>query len=434
MSVRSLALAATAALATSSAAASQPLSPVTAQATLPTSAAVSSFYNQWRLAPIWFQNGVPRSATAQLVTILRRAPFDGLASGPALASQVEAALARAATRKPADVAAAEQLLSAAWVQYVQTIKRPTQGMYYAAPVLAPQGARPDLILLAASKAPSLEGHLASVSSVNAVYAQIRDTAWAQAQASGNLMPDARLLANLDRARSIPATGRFVVVDVAGQRMTMFENGRPVDSMKIIVGTSEFPTPMIASYVHYITLNPYWDSPDHLVRRAIAPNVISQGYGYLKARGYEVMADWSVDAAVIPPDKVDWKAVAAGKKQIRIRQKPGPENFMATMKIPFQNTDNIYLHDTPAKHLFAKARRDVSNGCVRLEDAPRFARWLLGGHDPVAASKEPEQHVKLAAGVPIYLTYLTAQPQNGAITYLTDFYGWDKAAERQVATR
>jgi murein L,D-transpeptidase YcbB/YkuD len=351
-----------------------------------------------------------------------------------LAAQVEAAMAAAANRQPGAVAAAEQVMSAAWVQYVQAVRRPTTGMYYAAPVLAPQAARADLVLLAATRAPSLEAHIASVAAVNPVYAQLRDTAFAEAQASGSLAPDARVLLNLDRARSLPGgAGRFVLVDIADQRLTMFENGRAVDSMKVIVGTSEFATPLIASYVHYITLNPYWDSPDHLVRRNIAPRVVKDGLGYLKGKGYDVMADWSATSAIVPPNEVDWKAVAAGKKQIRIRQKPGPENFMATMKIPFQNKDDIYLHDTPAKALFAKARRDLSNGCVRLEDAPRFARWLMGGRDPVAMSQEPEQHVQLARGVPIYLTYLTAQPANGRITYVADFYGWDKAAQ-QVASR
>ena len=400
---------------------------------LPVSSAVTAFYNNWRTSPIWFRGGTPKAAAGQLVSILRRSHFDGLANGPQLASQVEAAIARAATGRPADVMAAEQILSTAWVTYVQTIKRPTPGMYFASPVLAPRGGRPDLILIAASSAPSLEAHVSSVASVNPVYAQIRDTALAQAQATG-AGPDARLLANLERARSIPATGRFIVVDSAGQRMTMFENGRPVDSMKIIVGTTEWKTPMIASYVHYITLNPYWDSPDHLVRRNIAPAVLKQGFGYMKTKGYEVMSDWSPNATVIPNDQVDWKAVAAGTKQIRIRQKPGPANFMAKMKIPFQNDDDIYLHDTPAKDLFTKSQRALSNGCVRLEDAARLARWLLGGHDPVAASTEPEQHIKLAVGVPIYLTYLTAQPQNGAIKYVADVYGWDRAAGHQVATR
>ncbi|HVM37588.1 MAG TPA: L,D-transpeptidase family protein [Sphingomicrobium sp.] len=429
-----LGLAALSLLATTAPAA-QPLAPLpAASATLPAAGAVSAFYSRWRAAPIWFQGPVARPAARQLAGILRRAPLDGLASGPQLAAEVEAAIARAASGNPAAVAAAEQTLSAAWVMYVQAVKRPTTGMYYASPVLAPQGSRPDLVLLAAAKAPSLEAHLTAVSNVNPLYAQIRDTAWAEAQASGNATLDPRVLANLDRARSIPGTGRFVVVDSAGQRMTMFENGRAVDSMKVIVGTSEFATPMIASYIHYITLNPYWDSPDHLVRRNIAPKVVSEGLGYLKARGYEVMADWTETSAVIPPEKIDWKAVAAGKTQIRIRQKPGPDNFMATMKIPFQNKDDIYLHDTPAKALFAKSQRALSNGCVRLEDAPRFARWLLGGRDAVTSSKEPEQHLQLAVGVPIYLTYLTAQPENGKINYVADVYGWDQAATQRLAAR
>jgi murein L,D-transpeptidase YcbB/YkuD len=407
---------------------------VTPSAGLPAASGVAAFYNTWRIQPIWFRAGVPSAATGQLINILQRSSFDGFAAGPALAQQVQAALAQAQSRAPADVNAAERTLSTAWVQYVQAIRRPTTGMWYAAPALAPQSARADLVLLAAARAPSLEAHLASVAAVNPVYAQVRDTAFAEAQASGNLTPDPRLLLNLDRARSLPGgRGRFVLVDIAGQRLTMFENARPVDSMKVIVGTSEFATPLIASYIHYITLNPYWDSPDHLVRRNIAPRVLKDGLGYLKAKGYDVMADWSPTSAIVPPNQIDWKAVAAGKTQIRIRQKPGPDNFMATMKIPFQNMDDIYLHDTPAKALFAKARRDLSNGCVRLEDAPRFARWLMGGRDPVAMSQEPEQHVQLARGVPIYLTYLTAQPANGRITYVADFYGWDKAAQ-QVASR
>lgn len=436
MSVRFLLSVGVAAVVAASPAPAQPMTsaPAPGSTAIAAGPAVAAFYNQWRPAPIWFQNGAPKAAVGQLVSVLRRAPFDGLASGPSLAAEVEGALARAASRNPADVAAAERVLSSAWVQYVQSVRRQTTGMYYAAPVLAPQGCRADLVLLAASRAPSLEAHIAAVSAVNPVYAQLRDTGFAQAQASGNLAPDPRLLLNLDRARSLPGgPGRFVLVDIAGQRLTMFENGRAVDSMKVIVGTSEFATPLIASYIHYITLNPYWDSPDHLVRRNIAPRVVKDGLSYLKAKGYEVMADWSPKSAVVPAAEIDWKAVAAGKKQIRIRQQPGPDNFMATMKIPFQNKDDIYLHDTPGKALFAKSQRDLSNGCVRLEDAPRFARWLMGGRDPVAMSREPEQHVQLAAGVPIYLTYLTAQPQGGKITYIADFYGWDKSA-RQIASR
>ena len=395
---------------------------------------IASFYGKWRSQPIWLRGGPDNPAVGTLVSILQRAPFDGFAAGPQLAAQVQQAASQARSGKSADIAAADQMMSSAWVQYVQALKRATPGMYYAYPILAPQGRRADQILLTAAASKSLESYIRTVSNINPLYAAIRDAGFAEAQATGQLTPDARLLANLDRARSIPGSGRVAVVDIASQRMTLFENGVPVDSMKIIVGKSKYATPLIASYISYVTLNPYWDSPDHLVKEAIAPNVLRQGFGYMKAKGYEVMADWSPNAAVVPNEQVDWKAVTAGKTQIRIRQKPGPNNFMATMKIPFVNDDDIYLHDTPTKSLFAKTDRALSNGCVRLEAAPRFARWLLLGRDPVATAPDlPEQHVKLPQSVPVYLTYLTAQPQGGKLTYLTDFYGLDKVSTK-VASR
>lgn len=412
--------------------AAQP-APVSAPALLGAANEVSAYYGKWNAQPIWLRGGPDSPVVTGLIAILQRAPFDGFAAGPQLAAQVQAAAASARSGRPADIAAADRLISTAWVQYVQAIKQPTKGMYYAYPTLAPQGRRADQILLTAAASKSLDSHIRTVSNINPLYAAIRDAGFAEAQAAGRPAPDARLLANLDRARSIPGTGRVAVVEIASQRLLVFENGVPVDSMKIIVGTSKYATPLIASYVSYVTLNPYWDSPDHLVKEAIAPNVVRQGFGYLKSRGYEAMADWTPDAAVLPPEKVDWKAVAAGKIQLRIRQKPGPSNFMATMKIPFVNDDDIYLHDTPTKSLFAKADRALSNGCVRLEAAPRFARWLLFGRDPVAAAPDlPEQHVKLPQSVPIYLTYLTAQPEGGKLTYLTDFYGLDKAAIKSAA--
>lgn len=380
---------------------------------------------------MWFRGAVANPAAGTLVTILKRAPFDGLASGPQLASQVEAAIARASTGTPADVMASEQTLSAAWVMYVQAVKRPTPHMIYAYPVLMPQNSRADQILLTAAASPSLDQHLQAVSNVNSIYAQIRDAAWQQAQLSG-AGPDSRLLANLDRARTLPAGGRFVIVDAATQRLTMYENGKPYDSMKVIVGTNELPTPMIASVMYYVTFNPYWNAPDHLVRKAIAPKTLAGGMKYFHSKGYEVMVDWSEGSGAIDPTTIDWKAVAAGKIQLRIRQKPGKENFMGILKFPFPNPEDIYLHDTPAKALFQQSSRNLSNGCVRVEDAQRLGRWLLG-REPVAPGAEPEIRVQMPRGVPIFITYLTAQPKDGKLTYLADIYGWDKPAGQQVAS-
>ena len=399
---------------------------------VPAATAVAGFYNSWNTSSIWFRNGTADPATAQLIGILKRAPFDGLASGPQLAAQVEAALAQAQSGKAEDISAAERVLSTAWVEYVQRIKQTTPGMAYAYPVLQPQGSRADQILLTAAAAPSLGGYLTMASNVNPIYAQLRDTAWAQAQATGNFTPDPRLLANLDRVRSLPATGRFVVVDSGTQMLTMFENGRPVDSMKIVVGKTEYPTPMIASVIYYIVYNPYWNAPDHLVRK-IAQNYLTMGDKYLKSRGYQVMKDWSAASAVVSADQVDWKAVAAGKEQIRIRQKPQDDNSMGDLKFPFPNKLDIFLHDTPHKEYFARANRNLSNGCVRLEDARRFGRWLLGT-EPTPPGTDAEIQVQLPRGVPVYLTYTTAQVRDGKLAYIPDPYGWDRAPPTQFASK
>lgn len=205
------------------------------------------------------------------------------------------------------------------------------------------------------------------------------------------------------APAIPARGRFVLVDAGSARLFMIENGQVVDSMRVIVGKPDAATPELRSTIFYATLNPYWNVPANLARTIIAPNVLKHGTAYLRERGYEVISGFARDAAVLPPESVDWKAVAEGRATVHVRQRPGPANSMGSVKFGFPNNEGIFLHDTPKKELFAEENRYLSNGCVRLEDAPRFARWLLG-RDP-AASEAPEQFVPLPAAVPIHITYL-----------------------------
>ena len=79
-----------------------------------------------------------------------------------------------------------------------------------------------------------------------------------------------------------------------------------------------------------------------------------------------------------------------------------------------------------KDLFAQDDRDLSHGCIRLQDADRLADWMLG-HDPQSASSAPEQNVQLPTPVPIYITYLTAQANDGQLSFIDDIYGRDDQA-------
>ena len=246
--------------------------------------------------------------------------------------------------------------------------------------------------------------LAAALSLSLVPAAANAQAWdpsGSAIATGLAIPIAGIP---DSAPPLPRLGRAVLVDAASARLFMIENGQVVDSMRVIVGKPTAATPSMRSTIFYATLNPYWNVPADLTRTLIAPNVLKEGIGYLQARGYEVVSGFSRDAQVLPAESIDWQAVANGEAAVHVRQRPGPANSMGQMKFGFPNNGGIFLHDTPKKELFAEADRSLSNGCVRLEDAPRFARWLLG-RDPSSVSGTPEQFVALPAAVPIVIDYL-----------------------------
>jgi murein L,D-transpeptidase YcbB/YkuD len=107
--------------------------------------------------------------------------------------------------------------------------------------------------------------------------------------------------------------------------------------------------------------------------------------------------------------------------------------MGRVKFGFPNAYDIYLHDTPVKELFAQDDRDLSHGCIRLEDAERLERWMLGGN-PEVSSDAPEQNVPLPTPVPIYVTYLTAQASDGQLSYVDDIYGRDGQASEVAALK
>jgi murein L,D-transpeptidase YcbB/YkuD len=207
---------------------------------------------------------------------------------------------------------------------------------------------------------------------------------------------------------IPVRGRSVLVDAASARLYMIEDGRVRDSMRVIVGKPETPTPALKSVIHYETLNPYWHVTPDLVKTIMAPRVLQDGTAYLTTRGYEVVSGFGPGAQILPPDSIDWKAAADGHAQVYIRQRPGPANSLGQVKFDLPDGDGIYLHDTPKKELFAQDARNLSHGCVRLEDAQKLARWLLG-KDPPAASA-PEEHILLPRPVPITISYLDSRAQ------------------------
>lgn len=243
-------------------------------------------------------------------------------------------------------------------------------------------------------------------------------------------------ANLDRARALPVSfgERFILVDAAAGQLWFYERGQELAAMKVVTGKPSQPTPMMAGLVTHLIFNPYWNVPEDLVRTSIAPKVLAQGLKYVEDEGLEVLADYSEGAAVLDPALVDWKAVEAGTLSVRVRQRPGPKNMMGKVKLMLPNPLGIYLHDTPHKGDFARSQRLASSGCVRLEDAMRLARLLVGEETAEAAVAVggEERRIDLPEPAPVYITYFTATATEDGFVFRPDVYGRDKTWTTQHA--
>ena len=390
----------------------------------PTGLGIGDFYNARHGAPLWFSptaGGAPKA----LIELLRGAQTDGLDPDRYGVAALEKVLGETQDNKHKTIERADAMFSQAFAAYVYDLRQqPDMGIIYVDRQLRPPVPSPRGILEQASATPSLENYIRTMGWMNPVYGQLR-----QALVDGRYASDheRELLAlNLVRARALPiGKGRYIVVNAAEQRLFMWEDGKPVDSMVVVVGKPKNPTPLMAAYVRFASLNPYWYVPPDLATERIAPKVLKQGLKYLNELGYQVMSDWDKDATIIDPKTIDWKGVAAGKVEVLMRQQPGPHNSMGRIKFMFPNAEGVYLHDNPERELFQEASRLYSGGCVRLEDAWRLSRWLFG-RELTWEGAGTEEPVPLNPPVPVYITYLTAMPSGPSIAYFDDVYGRDKA--------
>ena len=398
--------------------------------------AIAQFYDARGGMPIWLAGG-QQDAAHRLMTLLATSELDGVDPRQFNLRALHKAVRRAGSGNRSDVDRADRLLSEAFLRHVAAVRRiGSTEWQFVDREAAPSAPRAGDLLRQAAASGSVNSFIDNMSWMHESYSGLR-VSLAEALQRGDRLAAARIRLNMERARLLPASGRYVLVNTAAQRLYMYEDGRVVDWMRVVVGKPAQPTPMMAALIRFTAVNPYWNLPSDLVAERIAPNVVKGGLGYLKSRGYVVLSDWGDDPKRVDPSTIDWKAVAAGKVELRMRQNPGPANAMGRMKFMFPNKEGIYLHDTPDKELLDQDGRLLSAGCVRLEDAPRLAQWLYGRPLKVPKGGKPEQRVDLDQPVPVYLAYLTAVPSGNSLVFYHDIYGRDArrlAGLRQVASR
>ena len=245
----------------------------------------------------------------------------------------------------------------------------------------------------------------------------------------------QIAVNLERWRWLPDDlgRRHVVVNIANFSLDMVEDERRTRSMRVIVGRTYRRTPVFSDRITYLVLNPSWNVPASIVAQDILP-LVRRDSTYLEVNGFDLLESAGGGLRTLDPASFT-PAMFTGKTfPYLMRQRPGPRNALGRIKFMFPNSFNVYLHDTPTRGLFAKAKRDFSSGCIRIEDPQELAVWLLADGEAwsraklqAAIDENSERTVRVPQAVPIHLQYWTAWvTPDGTVHFRDDIYNRDGA--------
>jgi L,D-transpeptidase YcbB len=252
----------------------------------------------------------------------------------------------------------------------------------------------------------------------------------------------QLRLSLERWRWVPHSFPHppIVVNIPEFTLRTLNKAYETDlEMKVVVGSSyENETPVFCADLGYVTFRPYWNVPRSILENEMLPK-LAEDRNYLAVHRYQL-----VNAAekVIPTPRGLTDAMLRGLSsgRYRIRQMPGPDCALGLIRFGIPNEHNVYLHDTPSQALFAKARRDFSHGCVRVERPVQLAAWSLSETDSWTPAKiRAAMHgaktfqVDLKNPIPVLLVYATAIVlQNGDVRFTPDIYNQDALLENRMA--
>jgi murein L,D-transpeptidase YcbB/YkuD len=242
--------------------------------------------------------------------------------------------------------------------------------------------------------------------------------------------------NMERWRWLPRVlgERYILVNIPEMRLDVRDGGQVPLSMRVVVGKPDTQTPIFNDLMTHVVFAPYWNVPPDIAEKETMPSMLRDP-AFLDRMNMEV-----VDAKGNPIDPASVDLANAG--EYRFRQRPGTSNALGLVKFMFPNQFDVYLHDTPADSLFARASRSFSHGCVRVEQPEQLAQYVL--RDQPAWTPEKideamhaghEQTVKLKEPIPVYLGYWTARvTPDGILQFRPDVYGIDARLATKLTER
>ena len=264
----------------------------------------------------------------------------------------------------------------------------------------------------------------------------------------------QIMMNMERWRWIPKRlvpksldQKYVWVNIPEYKLYIYEDPsnspeaerayKKVMEMNVIVGKTMHSTPIFSDKMEYVVLAPYWNVPNSIVEKEIAPAML-RNPGYLEGQNMEIVTK-ERNPKPISASSIDWSSVTEKNFPYMVRQRPGPKNALGTMKFLFPNEHAVYLHDTPTGQLFSQTQRGFSHGCVRLQRPMDLANYVLQDMPEWNESRIQETinggeevWITLPKKLQVYLVYFTSWvDSDGNVHFREDIYGHDKKLEQEL---
>lgn len=246
----------------------------------------------------------------------------------------------------------------------------------------------------------------------------------------------RIVANMERWRWMPDDlGDFYVWNSVPEQITrVVDRGKVVLAEKIVVGRINTPTPVFSADMQFVIFHPSWGVPPGMKSNELLPQLRNTGSGWFSTKplASSVLAGHGLQVSrggrPVDPDSIDWSR--ADIRGFDFVQSPGPRNVLGIVKFRFPNRHDVYMHDTPERHLFGGAVRAFSHGCMRVQNPVHLAEVLLAkdrgwSGNEVKGYVRRGGEIKLATPVPVHTTYFTAiADEDGKVATFADIYGLD----------
>lgn len=213
--------------------------------------------------------------------------------------------------------------------------------------------------------------------------------------------------------------KMVVINIPSFTLRAIDlnSGQTVVESPVIVGRRDRQTPIGRLNIVGLKANPTWRPPPVVVKRDILPKLGKDSKWWDK----HPLVGVGPDGTTKPGREVTIEEVEAGWKFI---QEAGKSNALGRLKFETDSAENIYLHDTSERALFANVTRTHSSGCVRVQKWQALASFLSGKPveeiDEVIAENETRS-VRIGRIVPVFVEYSLGDVVDGKALYFPDIY-------------